>query len=110
MDGDEQAKSGGRPTATVRQMISLPDVPITTKQVNDGAQCGVCISEFVHEETVDQLPCQHYFHKDCILPWRRANPTCPMCRAALKDQYVDYEHASSTAQQSNRMAAMVLIC
>ena len=27
-----------------------------------------------------QLPCSHAFHRDCIEPWIRDNPTCPVCR------------------------------
>jgi hypothetical protein len=31
--------------------------------------CSVCQCDFdVDEETV-KLPCDHFFHSDCILPW-----------------------------------------
>ena len=32
-------------------------------------QCSVCMEAFTLNETVKQLPCQHCFHNDCIMPW-----------------------------------------
>ncbi len=110
MNTNEQAGRGRRPTGTIRQMIPLPTVHITSKQVEDDVECGVCLSEFSLKETVSQLPCQHYFHEGCILPWVRASPTCPMCRAGLQEQYSDYEPASDTAQPRIKIDGMVLFC
>lgn len=31
--------------------------------------CSVCETDFSQTEPVLSLPCQHIFHKDCLLPW-----------------------------------------
>ena len=34
-----------------------------------GLKCPVCLLEFEEQETVRQMPCKHFFHSGCILPW-----------------------------------------
>ncbi|EOY03864.1 hypothetical protein QUC31_017536 [Theobroma cacao] len=50
---------------------------------NDGFCCIVCIEEFEEGEIVKGLPCLHYYHGDCIIPWLRIRATCPLCRCEL---------------------------
>lgn len=37
--------------------------------VSVGEPCTVCHDTFQAEEQVLQLPCNHCFHEDCIMPW-----------------------------------------
>ncbi len=34
-----------------------------------GLECPVCKEDYSIEESVRQLPCNHLFHNDCIVPW-----------------------------------------
>ena len=49
------------------------------------AQCSVCWEDFVLGESVNQLRCEHIFHKDCITPWLELHATCPVCRKPQND-------------------------
>lgn len=43
-----------------------------------GATCAVCLEAL--DDRVAQLPCNHVFHRDCVLPWLARRGTCPTCR------------------------------
>eukprot|EP00877_Chromochloris_zofingiensis_P007338 jgi/Chrzof1/2858/Cz12g01140.t1 len=68
------------------------DVPLDTLPTDNsnhahcrpGEACTVCHEEFVTGGQVLELPCQHCFHEDCILPWLQEHNTCPVCRHKLE--------------------------
>ena len=31
--------------------------------------CAVCKEEFKIDEELNQIPCKHVFHTDCVMPW-----------------------------------------
>ena len=48
--------------------------------------CAVCTDQFKlvtgdpEKQVVVTLPCKHFFHGCCILPWLKLSGTCPVCR------------------------------
>ncbi|KAK0125864.1 E3 ubiquitin-protein ligase rnf13 [Cadophora gregata] len=51
----------------------------------DENQCAICISDFVADEEVRVLPCNHRYHPECIDPWLlNISGTCPICRYDLR--------------------------
>lgn len=56
---------------------------MTQEQVNAKLQCSVCWEDFVLNEHVRQLSCQHVYHEVCIRPWLELHGTCPICRQNL---------------------------
>ncbi|KAJ3036082.1 hypothetical protein HDV00_003057 [Rhizophlyctis rosea] len=46
--------------------------------------CAICLDVFEDGSAVRQLPCRHFFHKDCIAEWvTKRNGVCPICRIDL---------------------------
>ncbi|KAJ4943917.1 hypothetical protein JOQ06_006410 [Pogonophryne albipinna] len=58
----------------------------TEDHVASGLECSVCKDDYSVGEIVRQLPCNHMFHNDCIVPWLEQHDTCPVCRKSLSGQ------------------------
>ncbi|XP_028782263.1 RING-H2 finger protein ATL74-like [Neltuma alba] len=51
-----------------------------------GADCPICLGEFVDGEKVRVLPkCNHGFHVKCIDTWLLSHSSCPTCRQSLHE-------------------------
>nr|XP_030145838.3 RING finger protein 122 [Taeniopygia guttata] len=59
-----------------------------------GQPCAVCLEDFGLQEELGVLPCQHAFHRECLLKWLEVRCVCPMCneprapRGSLLDELV----------------------
>ncbi|XP_078412079.1 E3 ubiquitin-protein ligase RNF126 isoform X3 [Cetorhinus maximus] len=81
-----QFENTGPPPADKEKIKTLPTVEITDEHVGSGVECPVCKEDYSVGETVRQLPCNHLFHNDCIIPWLEMHDTCPVCRKSLSGQ------------------------
>ena len=48
--------------------------------------CVICMAEVEDEDAFMIAPCDHVFHKDCLLQWMQVKMECPTCRAPLPPQ------------------------
>lgn len=45
--------------------------------------CSICLADYKGSDTLRLLPdCKHLFHLQCVDPWLRQHPTCPVCRTS----------------------------
>jgi len=63
--------------------------------------CSVCKDEFVLEQNVVSLPCNHSFHDECIHPWLKERNSCPTCRYELPTDDADYESRKNKTNSNN---------
>lgn len=57
------------------------------RQEHDLAEtCGICLEEYIEQDTLINLPCGHEYHEQCILPWLRCHNTCPSCRQPVEQE------------------------
>ncbi|CAH9099688.1 unnamed protein product [Cuscuta europaea] len=49
----------------------------------EDAVCCICLAKYVNNEELRELPCSHFFHKDCVDKWLKINNTCPLCKAEV---------------------------
>uniref|UniRef100_A0A3B4E9N1 RING-type domain-containing protein n=1 Tax=Pygocentrus nattereri TaxID=42514 RepID=A0A3B4E9N1_PYGNA len=55
-----------------------------TKQLNIvGQTCAVCLEDYRIKDELGMLPCQHGFHKRCLVKWLEVRCVCPMCNKPL---------------------------
>mmetsp|Transcript_16481 Transcript_16481/g.23039 ORF Transcript_16481/g.23039 Transcript_16481/m.23039 type:complete len:294 (+) Transcript_16481:240-1121(+) len=83
----------GSPPASENAVKQLKELKIdqTLLEKISATQCSVCQDDFKEGETVKQLPCEHYYHSDCILPWLKLHNSCPTCRYQLPTDDEQYD-------------------
>ncbi|XP_022881540.1 E3 ubiquitin-protein ligase At1g63170-like [Olea europaea var. sylvestris] len=52
--------------------------------------CCICLAKYLNNDDLMELPCSHFFHKECVDKWLKINASCPLCKAE-----VDEDHAES---------------
>jgi len=65
----EEHVHAGPPPADKDVVEKLPRKNITKEQELEEVECAVCKDNFEEGDNVIELPCNHLFHPDCILPW-----------------------------------------
>jgi len=46
--------------------------------------CSICLAEYFDGEQVIQLPCQHIYHRPCVVEWLVRRPMCPLCKQDVR--------------------------
>lgn len=90
----------GNPPASKKSVEALEKMEVnesflkffTNKNENS---CSVCKDEFECKQQLVNLPCKHFFHDECILPWLKERNTCPTCRHELPTDDADFETRKS---------------
>ncbi|KAM7527754.1 hypothetical protein LguiB_031164 [Lonicera macranthoides] len=72
-----------QPPASKAAVESMPTVVILEEHVSTESHCAVCKEAFVLGSEAREMPCNHIYHSDCILPWLNLRNSCPVCRHEL---------------------------
>lgn len=64
---------------------------LTELKKTNSIDCSVCKDEFDLQSKLLKLPCNHYFHGECVKPWLEQRNSCPTCRYELPTDDADYE-------------------
>ncbi|KAI3810359.1 hypothetical protein L1987_19971 [Smallanthus sonchifolius] len=79
-----EEESPGSPQTTISVIEALPLVSLTPSHLVNDSHCPVCKDEFEVGGEVKELPCKHFYHSDCIIPWLSIHDTCPVCRYKIQ--------------------------
>ncbi|CAH8392864.1 unnamed protein product [Eruca vesicaria subsp. sativa] len=84
----EQLSTGatrrGPPPAPRSSIDALPTIKIAQRHLRSSdSNCPVCKDEFELGAEAKQMPCNHIYHSDCIVPWLVQHNSCPVCRQEL---------------------------
>lgn len=59
------------------------------KHVKNEDPCPICF-EAIHKNEM-KLPCNHSFHRKCIMTWYVESDVCPVCRETQDDELLDFK-------------------
>uniref|UniRef100_A0A803TWV5 Ring finger protein 122 n=1 Tax=Anolis carolinensis TaxID=28377 RepID=A0A803TWV5_ANOCA len=69
--------------------ITFQDLPLNIYMVIFGTgififqTCAVCLEDFKVKDELGVLPCQHAFHRKCLVKWLEVRCVCPMCNKPI---------------------------
>jgi len=73
----------GPEPATPEMMAQLPANTVLDEHCALSS-CTICQDAVQKGDILSQLPCQHGFHRGCLLQWLQLHNSCPLCRASLQ--------------------------
>ncbi|KAK9132538.1 hypothetical protein Scep_012066 [Stephania cephalantha] len=109
---DDDAMSRGNPPATKSLLDDLPPKPKIGDDGGDNddddALCAICNDDIFTEDSTKQLPCSHYYHAECTMPWLAIRNTCPVCRFELPTDDPQYKRSIRTEEEYISMSLWLL--
>lgn len=95
----------GTPPAAKLVVDNLPSVVLSEEDAKDNVVvCAVCKDEFNKNERMKKLPCMHFYHGECILPWLEIRNTCPVCRFELPTDNAEYERWKNQRRERDHVS------
>ncbi|KAF2762355.1 hypothetical protein EJ05DRAFT_473264 [Pseudovirgaria hyperparasitica] len=85
----EHNASGSAPgPASAAAIAALPKKEVSKDMLgSEGkAECSICMDEVNLGEQVTILPCNHWFHEQCVGAWLSEHDTCPHCRKGISSE------------------------
>ncbi|XP_020585328.1 E3 ubiquitin-protein ligase At1g63170 [Phalaenopsis equestris] len=62
----------------------------------EDAVCCICLTKYVDNDDLRELPCNHFFHLECVDKWLKINALCPLCKKEVVN------NSSSSAANLNQ--------
>lgn len=76
----------GPPPAPQSSIDAIPTIKIMHRHLITDSHCPICKDRFELDSEARQMPCNHIYHSDCIVPWLVQHNSCPVCRHELPPQ------------------------
>ncbi|XP_010251900.1 PREDICTED: probable E3 ubiquitin-protein ligase RHC1A [Nelumbo nucifera] len=95
----------GPPPASQSAIDAMPTIKITNRHLRTDSHCPVCKDRFELGSEARQMPCNHIYHSDCIVPWLVQHNSCPVCRHELPPQGSSNARSSQNSSSGNRSSS-----
>ncbi|GAA0145551.1 hypothetical protein LIER_05722 [Lithospermum erythrorhizon] len=57
--------------------------------LGEDAACCICLTKYVDDDELRELPCSHFFHTECVDKWLKINASCPLCKYEIGGDHDD---------------------
>ncbi|EXJ65742.1 uncharacterized protein A1O5_11270 [Cladophialophora psammophila CBS 110553] len=97
------------PPASEEAILSLNKKKMDREMLGEEgkAECSICMDDVELGNEVTVLPCNHWFHGDCVTAWLKEHDTCPHCRKPITDPE-DHQRPGPSRRRTSRRASSVL--
>lgn len=97
---DQHGGAEGPPPATEEAITALPLIKIDREHLDEQgkAECSICMDSVDIGVEVTMLPCNHWFHGECIKSWLKEHDTCPQCRRGITPRDGNQNQPRTTGQ------------
>ncbi|XP_022862981.1 E3 ubiquitin-protein ligase At1g63170-like [Olea europaea var. sylvestris] len=69
----------------------------------EDAVCCICLAKYVNNDELRELPCSHFFHKECVDKWLKINASCPLCKAEVGETVLSSLTEATASLRQNTM-------
>ncbi|KAI3692638.1 hypothetical protein L6452_32459 [Arctium lappa] len=67
----------------------------------EDAVCCICLAKYANNDELRELPCSHFFHKNCVDKWLKINASCPLCKTQVGETVLSLQTDATTTTQSS---------
>lgn len=97
----------GTPPASRSSIDAMPSIKISQRHLRSDSHCPVCKEKFELGSEARQMPCNHIYHSDCIVPWLVQHNSCPVCRQELPSQGLGNGRSSNNQSRSSSFGSNI---
>nr|XP_043632007.1 probable E3 ubiquitin-protein ligase RHC2A [Erigeron canadensis] len=101
IEGNGLGRIDSNPPASKAAIEAMPTIEILENHVLIESYCAVCKEPFELGSEAKEMPCQHLYHSECILPWLALRNSCPVCRHELPTETVDSSNVNRAHNDTN---------
>ena len=85
------------------QALPLQPAAQVKRESHGKEACAICVEDFQDVDTVRVLPCNHYFHPECIDPWLTDHSSlCPLCKQRIPRKGEEEEEEGGGGRRGGR--------
>ncbi|KAG6469749.1 hypothetical protein ZIOFF_070680 [Zingiber officinale] len=63
--------------------VPISSIPGLSSLSESNAKCTICQEEWMVDDELGTLGCEHFYHVQCIDQWLRLKNWCPICKASV---------------------------
>ena len=65
-------------------------------------KCSICLFKYKKSDIIKEFPCNHIFHKNCILKWLEKSNICPLCKYDITGDVNNIELKNSSDEENKK--------
>ena len=68
---------------------------------NKEKKCPICLLKYKGPDIIKEFPCNHIYHKNCILKWLKKSNICPLCKYDITNEVNNIKLSKISDDKSN---------